>query len=76
MTITTVGLDLAKNILQVHAVYSAGRVVARQACVAAKCYRSSPSWYHAWSACRPAAHLLLHGANVLTRFGCAASSRR
>ena len=31
MTITTVGLDLAKNVFQVHAVYSAGRVVAGQA---------------------------------------------
>ena len=31
MTITTVGLDLAKNIFQVHAVYSTGRVVAGQA---------------------------------------------
>ena len=31
MTITTVGLDLAKNVFQVYAVYSTGRVVAGQA---------------------------------------------
>ena len=31
MTITTVGLDLAKNVFQVHAVDRAGCVVARKA---------------------------------------------
>ena len=31
MTITTVGLDLAKSVFQVHAVDGAGRVVARKA---------------------------------------------
>ncbi len=43
MEITTVGLDLAKNVFQVHAINSAGKVVEEDAapCADAKVFRGA-----------------------------------
>jgi transposase len=43
MEITTIGLDLAKSVFQVHGVDAAGNVVVRKALRRAKFCRSLPS---------------------------------
>ncbi len=40
MKVSTVGLDLAKNVFQVHAVDEAGEVIVRKALRRAKCFHS------------------------------------
>jgi hypothetical protein len=37
MEITTIGLDLAKNVIQAHAINGAGEVVVRRRCAGRRC---------------------------------------
>jgi hypothetical protein len=56
MDITTIGLDLAKSIFQVHGVDANGRVVIRKSLRRAQMLRhSSPGCPRAWSAWNHAA---------------------
>ena len=48
--ITTIGLDLAKQVFQLHGVDERGHVVARRASVASGCSKCSPKYHAAWSA--------------------------
>jgi transposase len=45
-TVTTVGLDIAKSVFQVHGVDATGQVVIRRQLKVAKCWRSSRSCLH------------------------------
>ena len=49
-TITTIGLDIAKSVFQVHGVDADGQVVIRGGTF----WRSSRSCHRAWSASKPA----------------------
>ena len=54
-TITTIGLDIAKSVFQVHGVDAAGQVVIRRQLKRRYGrWRSFRSCHHAWSALRPA----------------------
>ena len=59
MEITTIGLDLAKTVFQVHGIDAAGNVMSEEPCGARKCYRSSRNSPHVWSAWRRAAHRII-----------------
>ena len=54
MEITTVGLDLAKNVIQVHAINGAGEVVVRKAMRRAQVLRFFERLDHVWWASRHA----------------------
>ena len=54
MQITTIGLDIAKNVFQVHGVDAAERVVIRKHSGGAMYWRSSRRCRLAWSAWKPA----------------------
>jgi len=47
MNIMTIGLDLAKNVFQVHGVNEQGKVVLRKKLKRADWRSSSPRWYPA-----------------------------
>ena len=49
-TITTIGLDIAKSVFQVHGVDAQGNVVIRRQLKRRSCWRSSRSCHHAWLA--------------------------
>jgi transposase len=55
MQITTIGLDLAKNVFQVHGVDATGQVVVRKSLRRSQMLPFSPSCLLAWSAWRLAA---------------------
>ena len=54
MKITTVGLDIAKRVFQLHGVDAAGKAVLRR-----KCWRSSRPYRLVWSASRLAARRII-----------------
>ena len=54
MQVTTIGLDIAKNVFQVHGIDAAEKVVVRRQLRRARCWSSSKSCLLAWSAWRPA----------------------
>ena len=54
MEITTIGLDLAKNVFQVHGAISAGEVVVKKMLRVCRCEGFSSSSIPAWSASRRA----------------------
>jgi transposase len=54
MEVTTIGLDLAKRVFQVHAVNAEGAIVLRKARGADRCCPSSPSCPRVSSGLRPA----------------------
>ena len=47
--VTTIGLDLAKHVFQVHGVDAEGATVLRRQCGAGKCWGSSADCRAAWS---------------------------
>ena len=54
-TVTTIGLDIAKSVFQVHGIDAAGQVVISPSVRSvAMSWRSSRSWRRAWSVSRPA----------------------
>ena len=53
-TITTIGLDIAKSVFQVHGIDATGKVVIRRQLKRVMSWHSSRSRRHAWSALRPA----------------------
>ena len=55
MQITTIGLDLAKNVFQVHGVDATSQVVVRGRFGGRRCCHFLPSCLLAWSAWRRAA---------------------
>ena len=55
MQITTIGLDLAKNVFQVHGVDATGRSLFRKRFGGRRCWHYLPSCLLAWSASRRAA---------------------
>ena len=55
MQITTIGLDLAKNVFQVHGVDATGQVLVRKSLRRAQMLPFLPSCLLAWSASRRAA---------------------
>ena len=52
MQITTIGLDIAKNVFQVHGIDATEKVVVRKNFAAARCWRFSKRWRHVLSAWR------------------------
>ena len=63
-TITTIGLDIAKSVFQVHGVDAGGQaVIRRQLEGVAMCWRSSKSRRHVWSGSKPAARRTTGRAN-------------
>jgi transposase len=52
MMITTIGLDIAKSVFQVHGVNAGGQVVIRRLEASAMFWRSSRSYHRAWLASR------------------------
>jgi transposase len=72
MEITTVGLDLAKNVFQVHAISSTGEVVVRRSLRRAQVIPFFTKLPPCWSAWRPAARAITGRASWSasgTRFG-------
>ena len=58
--VTTIGLDIAKSVFQVHGVDAEGNVLIRRQPSAATSWRSSRSCRHAWLGSRPAQrHIIL-----------------
>ena len=55
MKITTIGLDVAKNVLQIHGVDERGQVVVSKQLKCGKVMEYSPIWSHAWSEWKRAA---------------------
>jgi transposase len=53
-TVTTIGLDIAKSVFQVHGVDAAGQVVIRRQLKRRYLLAFFRSYQHAWSASRPA----------------------
>ena len=62
-TITTIGLDIAKSVFQVHGVDAAGQVVIRRQLKRRQVLRSFRSCQHAWLASRLAPRLTIGRAN-------------
>ena len=62
-TITTIGLDIAKSVFQVHGVDAAGQVIIRRQLKRRQCWRSFRSCRHAWLASRLARRLTIGRAN-------------
>jgi len=65
MEITTVGIDLAKNVFQVHAISRSGEVIVRRALRRAQVTRSSGSFRPVSSGWRPAARAITGRASSL-----------
>jgi len=63
MQITTIGLDLAKSVFQVHGIDATGRVVVRKSLRRSQMLPFSPSCRLAWSASRLAARRITGRAN-------------
>jgi hypothetical protein len=63
-TITTIGLDIAKSVFQVHGVDAAGAVVIRRQLSGALSWRSSRSCHHAWLASRLAPRRTIGRASI------------
>ena len=59
MQISTIGIDLAKNVFQVHGVDAAGKVIITRSCGARRCCRCSRSCRPASSAWKPAPHRII-----------------
>jgi transposase len=62
-TITTIGLDIAKSVFQVHGVDAAGEVVIRRQLKRRSAWRSSRSCPRVWSALRRAHRRTIGRAN-------------
>jgi hypothetical protein len=62
-TITTMGLDIAKSVFQVHCVDAEGNVVLRRQINGATCWHSSRNYHRAWSVSRPAHPRIIGRAN-------------
>ena len=62
-TITTIGLDIAKSVFQVHGVDTVGQVVIRRQLKRRYVLAFSRSCHRAWSAWRPALHRIIGRAN-------------
>ena len=58
-SITTIGLDIAKSVFQVHGVDVAGQVVIRRQLKRRYFWRSLRSCRPAWSALRPVPHHII-----------------
>ena len=63
MQVTTIGLDIAKNVFQVHGIDAAEKVVVRKHCGAARCWSSSRRCLLALSAWKPAPRLIIGRVN-------------
>ena len=62
MQVSTIGVDLAKNVFQVHGVDSAGKVSSPVSYDASRSWTSLVSFPVAWSAWKPAEPLIIgHG---------------
>ena len=59
MEITTVGLDIAKRVFQLHGVDAAGKAVLRRNCNGRKYWRSLRLYRLVWSALRLAARRII-----------------
>ena len=59
MEITTVGLDIAKRVFQLHGVDAAGKAVLRRKCNGRKYWHSSRPYRLVWSALRLAARRII-----------------
>jgi transposase len=57
--ITTIGLDIAKSVFQVHGIDADDRVVIRRQLKRRQVIAFSGSCQHAWSASRRAPHLII-----------------
>ena len=53
MQITTIGLDIAKNVFQVHGIDAAEKVIVRKQLRRGQIIAFSKLWRRAWSAWRP-----------------------
>jgi len=62
-SVTTIGLDIAKSVFQVHGVDVDGNVVVRRQLKRAMCWRSSRSCLRASLASRPAPRHIIGRAN-------------
>ena len=62
-TITTIGLDIAKSVFQVHGVDAEGNVVIRRQLSDATCWPSSRSCRRAWLVSKPAPRRTIGRAN-------------
>ena len=72
MQVTTIGLDIAKNVFQVHAIDAAEKVVVRSNCGAARCWSSSGRCRLALLAWKPARRPIIGRVNsrsLATRCG-------
>ncbi len=63
MQITTIGLDIAKNVFQVHAIDSDEKIVVRKQLRRSQVMRFFRSWRHALWASRPAPRRTIGHAN-------------
>ena len=71
MQVTTIGLDIAKNVFQVHGIDAAEKVVVRNNFGAARCWSSSRCCRPALSAWKPAPRPIIGRVNswsLVTRF--------
>ena len=62
-TVTTIGLDIAKSVFQIHGVDAAGQVVIRRQLKRRQIWRSLRSCHPAWLALRPVPRLTIGRAN-------------
>jgi hypothetical protein len=60
--VTTIGLDIAKSVFQIHGVDAAGNVIVRRQLKRRFCH-SSRSYRRAWLASKPAPRLIIGRAN-------------
>ena len=63
MTVKTVGLDLARDVFQVHGISETGRKVFNRKIKRAKLLAFFRACRHAWSAWRPAVRLIIGAVN-------------
>ena len=71
-SVSTIGLDIAKSVFQVHGVDGAGQVVVRRQLKRRYVLTFFRSWHHAWSALRLVPRRTIGHANskrLATRFG-------
>ena len=61
--ISTIGLDIAKSVFQVHGVDSAGAVVIRKRIVARRCWSSLAACRRAWSGSKPVRRRIIGAAS-------------